>query len=86
LLHFCEENEGCAFINDRKLIAGDAVGWSLFSHGSRKRRLSGGSRTRDAEYCRHIDEGFGITGAYAGTEVLVGDRHFSPRVFPVPIG
>src|SRR5271167_3683585 len=28
LLHFCAGNEGCAFINDRKLIAGDAVGWS----------------------------------------------------------
>ena len=79
LLHFWERNEGCAFINDRKLIAGDAVGWSTSFAWKPKttvKRRKPNARCRTLPDILAIDERFGITGAYSGPEVLVGDRLF----------
>jgi hypothetical protein len=89
LLHFCEGNKGCAFINDRKLIAGDAGRMVHFLRmEKRKRLLSGASRT---ERCRTFPtswrfmQGSGINRSLFRTRSpRRGDRYCSPpRVFPV---
>jgi hypothetical protein len=38
LLHFCEGNKGCAFINDRKLIAGNAGRMVQFLRMEKRKR------------------------------------------------